>query len=240
MRPKSPFLQNLRKKTPAPKMTSKKPSKTEATVVSSSRSSQPFKRVLFGEEEGRFQPFQLEKPTQSVETEEPKEPAIDLEKERRIAENRGYQKAKQEFEQYKVEAERLEKAFQEIASNMEESRHIWIREVREGVAESIQTALHHIVKNDNIQQSILAHQLAEALAHLAEEKEMKVTVAPEFVEFAREYLADKPRWTICSNEELHGGAMFESENGIWDARLKITLDEIDHLIQSWLVEKSGE
>ena len=69
---------------------------------------------------------------------------------------------------------------------------------------------------------------------------MKVTVAPEFVDFAKGYLVNKPHWVVQSEDGLQGGAILESENGLWDARLEVALDEIDHLIKNWLIEKSGE
>lgn len=242
MRPKSPFLQNLRKKTPPPRM-------SKQTMDMDKRAGEfgvkpaeprPFEPFQFGGSEIReFLPWSVEKP-QEEEPEELKAPPIDIAKEKRIAHDMGYQKAKAEYEQYKIEAEKLEKAFQEIAHSMEEARHIWVREVREQIAEGFRISLHHIIKNDDLKQSELAHQLAEAMATLSEEKEMRVSVSPDFVDFARGYLVDKPRWIVQSSEELTGGAIFESENGIWDARLQVVLDEIDHQIKSWLIEKSGE
>lgn len=240
MRPKSPFLQNLRKKTPPPKVTKKSVEPKTERFFGDSKEVKPFEIFQIGSEKQAFQPFSVEPPSSEKEDEVAKPPPVDLEKERRIAEQKGYEKAKQEYERYKVEAEKLETAFQEIAHSMEEARIAWVREVREEIAEGLQVALHHIIKNENLQQSILAHQLAEALAHLSEEKEMKVTVSSEFIDFAKEYLVNKPRWVVQSSDDLQGGAILESENGTWDARLQVALDEVDHLIKSWLVEKSGE
>ena len=234
MRPKSPFLQNLRKKTPPPRMSKKKEGSRAGQFSVGSKEPRPFQVFQFEgvQEKKEFMPFSTEAPEPEPETEEAKAPPIDIAKEKRIAHELGYQKAKKEYERYKIEAERLEKAFQEIAHSMDEARHAWLREIREELAESIQVALHHIIKNENLQLPILAHQLAEALAHLSEEKEMKVTVSSEFIDFAKGYLANKPHWVVQSEEDLHGGAILESENGTWDARLQVALDEIDHLIKS--------
>ena len=240
MRPKSPFLQNLRKKTPSPKMAKKPVEERTEHFFGDSKEAKPFQVFQIGSEKQEFQLFSVESPSSEKEDEVAKVPPIDLEKERRIADQKGYERAKKEFEHYKVESEKSEKAFQEIANSMEEARVAWVSEVREEIAEGLQVALHHIIKNENLQQSILAHQLAEALAHLSEEKEMKVTVSSEFSDFAKGYLANKPRWVVQSSDDLHGGAILESENGTWDARLQVALDEVDHLIKSWLVEKSVE
>ena len=70
-----------------------------------------------------------------------------------------------EFMRYKSEAERLEKGFQEILGSVQESRLSWVQEVREGVAESIQIALHHIAQHPKLQAAILAQKLSEAMTH---------------------------------------------------------------------------
>ena len=150
MRPKSPFLQNLRKKTPPPRMSKKKSESKAGGFGATSDKPRPFQAFqLVGQQENKsFMPWSVEAPRPEPEEEEAKEPPIDLAKEKRIAHDIGYQKAKAEYEQYKVEAEKLERAFQEIANSMEEARHAWVREVREEIAESIHVALHHIIKNE--------------------------------------------------------------------------------------------
>jgi flagellar biosynthesis/type III secretory pathway protein FliH len=238
MRPKSPFLQNLRRKTPQPKM------KQRGGAV-------PTTAVPKAAERG-FQPFQWEQGAsltsdRSFETfaihaeaePEPEihiEPEVDIEAEKRKAFDQGYAKAKAEFLRYKSEAERLEKGFQEILGSVQESRLSWVQEVREGVAESIQIALHHIAQHPKLQAAILAQKLSEAMTQLAEEKELSVFVDPSNVELAEKYLAEKVGWSVQPSTNIGAGAILESTNGVWDARMQVTLDEIDDLLAAWMVD----
>ena len=185
-----------------------------------------------------FVEFKMEKPVAPEEI-VPEEPKIDIDAERRAAHQEGYNKARKEFEHYKNDAETLEKNFQEILLSMEEARHQWVHEVRVSVASAIQISLSQILRSQALQTEVLQNKLAEAMEHLAEEKKMKVVVAPEFKEFTESILKDRPGWSVHVSTEFDGGALLESENGIWDARLSVTLNEIEHLIQTWLIEKSG-
>ena len=238
MRPKSPFLQNLRKKTPQPQM------KQRGQAV-------PTTGVPQTSERG-FKPYQWEQgsavvPNRSFETfaiqpePEPEpdvavEPPIDIEAEKKKAFDQGYAKAKAEFMRYKSEAERLEKGFQEILGSVQESRVSWVQEVREGVAESIQVALHHIAQHPKLQAAILAQKLSEAMTQLAEEKELTVFVDPSNVELAEQFLADRVGWNVQPSSNVGAGAILESTNGVWDARMQVTLDEIDDILASWMVD----
>jgi flagellar biosynthesis/type III secretory pathway protein FliH len=233
MRPKSPFLQNLRKKKPEPTMSKKVAKKeTEQTI-------EGFHKFSIGSYDENFVPYSVEDPDVDLEPIK-EEPKINLDEERKLSFQQGYAKAKKEFGHYKNDAELLEKNFKEILLNMEQARHQWIHEVRVSVASAIQVSLSQIVQHEALQVDILQQKLSEALEHLSEEKKMKVIVAPNFKEFAIEYLKDKSEWVVETRKDITGGAIFESDNGVWDARLSVTLDEIHHLIQTWLVEKSGE
>ena len=86
----------------------------------------------------------------------------------------------------------------------------------------------------------MKQKLAEALENLADEKKMKVIVGKDFKDVAENYLKDRPGWSVHVSDDVNGGAILESDSGVWDARLSVTLDEIEHLIQTWLVEKGGE
>ena len=233
MRPKSPFLQNLRKRKPEPKMSKKVQDRKL-------RSSSPegFNQFNVRGVTEEFVEFKMENPVVSEEV-VPEEPEIDIEAERRAAHKEGYNKAKKEFEHFKNDAEILEKNFQEILLSMEEARHQWVHEVRVSVASAIQVSLSQILRSKSLQMEVLQNKLAEAMEHLTEEKKMKVVVAPEYKEFTEGILKDRPGWSVHVSTEFDGGALLESENGIWDARLSVTLNEIEHLIQTWLVEKSG-
>ncbi len=237
MRPKSPFLQNLRKKTPQPQM------KQRGKADSTSEVGVP-KAVERG-----FQPFEWEHKTTSrsfetfsvipdpePEVEVPIEPKVDVEAEKKKAYDQGYAKAKAEFMRYKSEAERLEKGFQEILGSVQESRMSWVQEVREGVAESIQVALHHIAQHPKLQSAILAQKLSEAMTQLAEEKELTVFVDPSNVELAQQFLSEKVGWSVQASNDVGAGAILESTNGIWDARMQVTLDEIDDMLATWMVD----
>jgi flagellar biosynthesis/type III secretory pathway protein FliH len=239
MRPKSPFLQNLRKKTPAPKM--KNRGKSEETIIPN-RTPEGFKPYMY---DGRrnpnsgFESFSITPDPEPV-SEENIEPPVDVELEKRTAYNAGYEKAKSEFIRYKKEAERLEAGFQELLQTIQESREMWVTEVREGVSEAMQVALHHIAQHESLQTAILAKKLSEAMSQLSDEKELSVLVSPKDVEFAQQYLMNRPGWTVSASSEVDGGAILESANGVWDARLQVTLDEIDALLSSWMVDSEAK
>ena len=238
MRPKSPFLQNLRKKTPNPQMKQrgKASTVTPQTGVPKAveRGFQPFEWEA--KSTGRsFETFTVE-PEPEPEVETPVEPQVDVEAEKKKAYEQGYAKAKAEFMRYKSEAERLEKGFQEILGSVQESRLSWVQEVREGVAESIQVALHHIAQHPKLQSAILAQKLSEAMTRLAEEKELTVFVDPSNVDLARQFLAEKVGWNVQPSNDVGAGAILESTNGIWDARMQVTLDEIDDMLAAWMVD----
>ena len=236
MRPKSPFLQNLRKKTPAPQMRKKEADAVKRPTTQSSAGFTPF--VLGGEPPASrvgFSTFSVE-PEAPIEVEAPPEPEIDLAAERQQAYDAGYAKAKSEFTRYKTEAERLEQSFQELLVTIQESRLLWVQEVKEGVAESMQAALHHIARHELLQSAILAQKLSEAMGQLADEKNLSVFVAPKDVALAQQLMSDKDGWTVVASSEVDGGAILESENGVWDARMQVTLDEIDDLLASWMVD----
>lgn len=242
MRPKSPFLQNLRKKTPAPQMRKKEQSTQPRTgrgnggPASVAPGFTPF--AIDGEAPARtpgFSTFHVQ-PDPQPDVEEPSEPEIDIEAERKQAFEAGYAKAKGEFIRYKKEAERLEQSFQELLNTIQESRRLWVQEVKEGVAESMQEALHHIARHEHLQSAILTQKLSEALEQLADEKNLSVFVAPKDVALAEQFLTDKDGWTVLPSEEVDGGAILESENGVWDARMQVTLDEIDDLLATWMVD----
>jgi flagellar biosynthesis/type III secretory pathway protein FliH len=235
MRPKSPFLQNLRKKKPEPKMSKQ----VSTPIVKSPSFPEGFQEFKLGDFNEDFVQYSLEKPV-DPEDEIPEEPPIDLDAERKEAYDKGFAKAKSEYEKYKRDSEILEKNFQELLLNMEEARHQWVHEVRVSVASSIQIALQKILNVEALQVEILKQKLADALENLADEKKMKVIVGKEFKDVAKDYLKDRPGWSVHVNDDVNGGAILESDSGIWDARLSVTLDEIEHLIQTWLVEKGGE
>lgn len=249
MRPKSPFLQNLRKRTPSPQMTSKEgqsvsPSSHRPSSIPSQQRVQqeqpqgfiPFNQMF--NQQSQFAEFSTEQDSESEE--EVVEQQIDLEKERRVAYEQGYQKAKSEMLHYQQEALRLEKGFQEILQNMELARQGWISEVRVGVAECLEESLKHIAQHDKLQSAILGQKLSEALSVLADEKELVVFVDPRQVDFAKQYLSGQENWTVRSSQNLGGGAILESESGVWDARLQVTLDEISDLIGTWLIDTKSE
>jgi flagellar biosynthesis/type III secretory pathway protein FliH len=56
------------------------------------------------------------------------------------------------------------------------------------------------------------------------------------VALAEELMKEKDGWTVIASSEVDGGAILESENGVWDARMQVTLDEIDDLLASWMVD----
>lgn len=255
MRPKSPFLENLRKKTPTPQMqnhsagadrsfpsatpTKPVPQQSTAGFTANQNGSEAKGFVSFdllGGQTPQFVPFQstLQPPKETA----PSEPKIDIEAERSKAFQEGYQKAKQEYAKYQQQAMELEKGFQEILQNMEKAREVWIEEVRMGVAEVFSTSLHHIAKHERLQFAILSQKLSEAMEQFADEKKMKVIVAPEFVDFAKRFLSAKPNWSVEESDTVGGGAILESENGVWDARLQVTLDEIDDALTAWLTDMS--
>lgn len=241
MRPKSPFLQNLRKKTPAPQMKKSSDETTSAQLVSAPEGFKPFqwedgaaKSSISG-----FTDFQLD-PDPVVEQKAPEVPQLDVEAEKRKAFDQGYAKAKAEFMRYKTEAERLEKGFQEILGAVQESRIQWVQEIREGVAQSMQTAFHHIAQHPKLQTAILAHKLSEAMTQLSEEKDLTVFVDAQNVAFAQSYLADKSGWSVVASENVGSGAILESVNGVWDARMQVTLSEIDDLLAAWMVDMESD
>lgn len=238
MRPKSPFLQNLRKKTPQPQMKQRgKTAPTTGVPKPVERGFQPFQWEAGSEVSSSrsFETFAIQ-PEPEPEVEKSVEPPVDIEAEKKKAFEQGYAKAKAEFLRYKSEAERLEKGFQEILGSVQESRLSWVQEVREGVAESIQVALHHIAQHPKLQAAILAQKLSEAMTQLAEEKELTVFVDPSNVELAEQYLAEKTGWNVKASSNVGAGAILESTNGVWDARMQVTLDEIDDLLASWMVD----
>ena len=238
MRPKSPFLQNLRKKTPQPQM--KQRGKADPTLhtgvpKATERGFQPFEWEESRSTGRSFETFAV-LPDPEPEVEAPVEPQVDVEAEKKKAYEQGYAQAKAEFLRYKSEAERLEKGFQEILGSVQESRLSWVQEVREGVAASIQVALHHIAQHPKLQSAILAQKLSEAMTQLAEEKELTVFVDPSNVELAQQFLAEKVGWNVQPSNDVGAGAILESTNGIWDARMQVTLDEIDDMLAAWMVD----
>ncbi len=241
MRPKSPFLQNLRKKTPAPQMKRSERGKVAGKTTippSSPEGFQPFQwgqSVGAGTSEKGFETFSIA--PEPVQTEKPIEPPpVDVAAEKRKSYTEGYEKAKAEFLKYKSEAERLEKGFQEILGAVQESRLNWVQEVREGVVEAMQSALHHIAQHPSLQSAILAQKLSEAMGQLVEEKTLTVFVHPEQVDFARAYIADQPGWTVEASSDVKSGAILESSNGVWDAQMQVTLDEIDDVLTGWMMD----
>ena len=238
MRPKSPFLQNLRKKTPQPQMKQRGQAvPTTGVPQTPERGFKPYQweqgsAVVLNRS---FETFAIQ-PEPEPEPDVAVEPPIDIEAEKKKAFDQGYAKAKAEFMRYKSEAERLEKGFQEILGSVQESRVSWVQEVREGVAESIQVALHHIAQHPKLQAAILAQKLSEAMTQLAEEKELTVFVDPSNVELAEQFLADRVGWNVQPSNNVGAGAILESTNGVWDARMQVTLDEIDDILASWMVD----
>ena len=238
MRPKSPFLQNLRKKTPKPQM-KKAGGNVGVNSPIPKRESKGFQPFQWNESTPRsservFEKFAIE-PEAIPENTVSEPPPVDVEAEKKNAYDQGYAKAKAEFSRYKTEAERLEKGFQEILDAVQESRLQWIQEVKEGVSESMQAALHHIARHPKLQTAILAQKLSEAMGRLAEESPLTVFVDPENIDFARQYVTDKVGWTVEGSTDVGSGAILESSNGVWDARMKVTLDEMDEALTSWMV-----
>jgi flagellar biosynthesis/type III secretory pathway protein FliH len=238
MRPKSPFLQNLRKKTPSPQM---KKAGSNGGVNSPIPKEGPkgFQPFQWNESTPRsservFETFAIE-PEAKPENKTPEPPPIDVAAEKKKSYEQGYAKAKAEFSRYKAEAERLEKGFQEILDAVQESRVQWVQEVKEGVAESMQTAIHHIAKHPKLQTAILAQKLSEAMGQLAEERELTVFVAPDNVDFARQYVAEKVGWSVEDSTDVGSGAILESSNGVWDARMQVTLDEMNEALTAWMM-----
>jgi hypothetical protein len=187
MRPKSPFLQNLRKKTPQPQLKQHgQPVATQGVPKVEERGFQPFQweDQSAAPSNRSFETFSVE-PDPIVEAAPVNEPKIDHEAEKKRAFDEGYAKAKAEFLRYKTEAERLEKGFQEILGSVQESRMSWVQEIREGVAESIQMSLHHISQHPKLQAAILAQKLSEAMTQLAEEKDLTVFVDPSNLELVQ-------------------------------------------------------
>ena len=74
------------------------------------------------------------------------------------------------------------------------------------------------------------------MTRLVEEKELTVFVDPGNVDLARQFLAEKVGWNVQSSNDVGAGAILESTNGIWDARMQVTLDEIDDMLAAWMVD----
>ena len=109
MRPKSPFLQNLRKKTPSPQM---KKAGSNGGVNSPIPKEGPkgFQPFQWNESTPRsservFETFAIE-PEAKPENKTPEPPPIDVAAEKKKSYEQGYAKAKAEFSRYKAEAER--------------------------------------------------------------------------------------------------------------------------------------
>ena len=49
-------------------------------------------------------------------------------------------------------------------------------------------------------------------------------------------LAKKGGWNVRPSSDVGAGAILESTNGIWDARMQVTLDEIDDILAAWMVD----
>lgn len=245
MRPKSPFLQNLRKKTPAPqmKMSDREKANAKGKAVLPTPTPEGFKPFQWDSAgtsttDKGFETFSITpEPVQEKRPVEP--PPVDVAAEKRKAYTEGYEKAKAEFLNYKSEAERLEKGFQEILGAVQESRLSWVQEVREGVVEAMQSALHHIAQHPSLQSAILAQKLSEAMGQLVEEKTLTVFVHPDQVDFARTYIADQPGWTVEASSDIKAGAILESRNGVWDAQMQVTLDEIDDVLTGWMLDSES-
>ena len=61
-------------------------------------------------------------------------------------------------------------------------------------------------------------------------------VDPSNVELAEQLLSDKVGWNVQPSNDVGAGAILESTNGVWDARMQVTLDEIDDLLAAWMVD----
>lgn len=125
MRPKSPFLQNLRKKTPKPQM-KKAGGKGGINSPIPKEESKGFQPFQWNESTPRsseriFETFAIE-PDPIPENTAQEPTPVDVGAEKKKSYEQGYAKAKTEFSKYKEEAERLEKGFQEILDAVQESR----------------------------------------------------------------------------------------------------------------------
>ena len=74
------------------------------------------------------------------------------------------------------------------------------------------------------------------MTQLAEEKELTVFVDPSNVTLAEQFLTEKVGWNVQASNNVGAGAILESTNGVWDARMQVTLDEIDDLLAAWMVD----
>lgn len=261
MRPKAPFLQNLRKKHPEPKTTrverstpiSQSPtvdraSRTPNRTADRIRPSTEYQSLVPPELDMAFKPLHFSasldgnfalagiSPAVTEPESESVEP-IDVDRIRAEAQELGYARAQSEIEVHRKRAEELELHFNELAQSMEESRLQWIHEVRGGVVDSLNAALYKALGNSDIQKMMLQQRLAEAVSTLAEEKSMKVFVSAGQVEFARSFLGERSHWEVLASDEVDGGAILESANGIWDARISVTIDEFDQLLREWLEDQ---
>ena len=258
MRPKAPFLQNLRKKHPEPKTTRVDRSTRASTVDRAPRTpNRPTERLRPSTEYQSLVPPELDtafkplhftasldgnfalagiSPAVTEPESESVEP-IDVDRIRAEAQELGYARAQSEIEIHQKRAEELELHFNELAQSMEDSRHQWIQEVRGGIVSALNAALIRALGNSDIQRMMLQQRLAEAVSTLAEEKSMKVFVSAEQVDFARAVLGERSHWEVLASDEVSGGAILESDNGIWDARVSVTIDEFDQLLREWLEDQ---
>ena len=259
MRPKAPFLQNLRKKHPEPKTTRAERSTSRSPAsdrgarapnrsAERMRPSTEYQSLVPPELDTTFKPLHFSasldgnfalagiSPAVTEPESESVEP-IDVDRIRAEAQELGYARAQSEIEIHQKRAEELERHFNELAQSMEDSRHQWIQEVRGGVASALNAVLFRALGNSEIQRMMLQQRLAEAISTLAEEKSMKVFVSEEQVEFARSVLGERSHWEVLASDEVSGGAILESDNGIWDARISVTIDEFEQLLREWLEDQ---
>lgn len=167
-------------------------------------------------------------------------PPIDLDGIREKSRLEGHQQAEDQVKAAREAQKFAEDSAQSVLTSLEESKSLWVKEVRDYMGEVLVKTIESLVELPEFQESMIKKSFAEAMEQLADNQPITVYVRPQDIEFTEKLTSDKINFTVKPDPEMDGGVRCSGEQGEWDASINIVMDSIKEIIDHWLKDAEAD
>ena len=127
--------------------------------------------------------------------------------------------------------------FESLKAEMEEAIVRWRNEIRSHTGEALISALTQILQMPDLIDIGLANRIKQAVAELSDKKPIQIHVSPKQKEFAENILGSNSSWEVVADPAVDTGALIKAEQGRWDTRMQIAINETIAIIQAWVQDQ---
>ena len=127
--------------------------------------------------------------------------------------------------------------FESLKKEMEEAIVRWRNEIRSHTGEALINALTQILQMPDLIDIGLSNRIQQAMSELSDKKSIQIHVSPKQKEFTEKQLSSYPNWEVIADPSIDSGALIKAEQGRWDTRMQIAINETIAIIQAWVQDQ---